>query len=92
MVDKKLNLFIYLSPIAISPNNSVKICPRKQKTDMLYQMDNTFHTLSQYPVWINPGEFPGEGLVRKTIPRRKAFGFFTSTILPNLAYPGDKIK
>ena len=50
MVDKKLNLFIYLSPIAISPNNSVKICPRKQKTDMLYQMDNTFHTLSQYPV------------------------------------------
>ena len=45
-------------------------------------------TLSHYPGWIHPGEFPGENLVRKITPRWKTFGFFTSlTKLHNLLHP-----
>ena len=51
------------------------------------------HTLSQYPCWIQPGQFPSENLVRKIIPRWKWFEFSTSpTILHNLVHPGKNLE
>ena len=48
-----------------------------------------WNTLSQYPGWIHPEEFPGENLIHKITPQWNAFGFFTSmTVFHNLLHPG----
>ena len=41
-------------------------------------VDIQLYTLSQYPRWIHPGDFPGENLACKTVPRWKMFEFATS--------------
>ena len=51
------------------------------------------HTLSQYPRWIQPGQFPSENLVRKITPRWKWFEFCTSpTILHKLVHSGKNLE
>ena len=44
LMDKKSNFFVYIFVIScqFDPNNSVRVCPRKLKIDMLYHMNNTF--------------------------------------------------
>ena len=55
------------------------------------------HRFLQHPVSVPrlhpPRKYPGENLVRKITPKRKAFGFSTSPIISNkLVHPGRKYQ